>query len=88
MLTYYTYAARYRSACALPLNLIWHFETTSEKTIFSITIMLVTGDLAIIPCFAFLEPHGPIFIFTVMRQFLITTYLKNLERILNEFKFT
>jgi hypothetical protein len=24
------YAARYRSACALPLNLIWGFETTSK----------------------------------------------------------
>jgi hypothetical protein len=25
------YAARYRSACALPLNLIWDFETTSKQ---------------------------------------------------------
>jgi hypothetical protein len=29
MLTYCTYAALSRSACALPLNLIWNFETTS-----------------------------------------------------------
>jgi hypothetical protein len=33
MLTYYTYAALSRSACALPLNLIWGFETTSERLI-------------------------------------------------------
>ena len=30
------YAARYRSACALPLNLIWGFETTSIQRTYSI----------------------------------------------------
>jgi hypothetical protein len=33
MLTYYTYAALSRSACALPLNLISGFETTSNQKI-------------------------------------------------------
>jgi hypothetical protein len=38
------YAARYRSACALPLNLIRGFETTSTKIYLFIKVFAVTAD--------------------------------------------